>query len=89
MMTHLLSLLACYGVIGRAFPGIEDDEPLDQYKKIVSDLSRGIDDRREIMTFNHPNLIHISSSPFLCGLSNHAWFLLALAFQVLQPNALN
>jgi thymidylate synthase len=48
----------CYGVIGRAFPGIEDDEPLDQYKKIVSDLSRGIDDRREIMTFNHPNLIH-------------------------------
>jgi thymidylate synthase len=30
----------CYGVIGRAFPGIEDDEPLDQYKKIVSDLSR-------------------------------------------------
>jgi thymidylate synthase len=44
-------------VIGRAFPGIEDDEPLDQYKKIVSDLSRGIDDRREIMTFNHPNLM--------------------------------
>jgi hypothetical protein len=23
----------CYGVIGRAFPGIEDDEPLDQYQK--------------------------------------------------------
>jgi thymidylate synthase len=48
----------CYGVIGRAFPGVEGDEPMDQYKKIVTDLSRGIDDRREIMTFNHPNLIH-------------------------------
>jgi len=43
----------CYGVIGRAFPGIEDDEPLDQYQKIVTDLSKGVDDRREMMTFNH------------------------------------
>ena len=24
----------CYGVIGRAFPGVEDDEPFDQYQKI-------------------------------------------------------
>ena len=53
----------CYGVIGRAFPGIEDDEPLDQYQKIVNDLSKGIDDRREIMTFNHPNLIHRACLP--------------------------
>jgi thymidylate synthase len=53
----------CYGVIGRAFPGIEDDEPLDQYKKIVDDLASGIDDRREIMTFNHPNLIHRACLP--------------------------
>jgi thymidylate synthase len=53
----------CYGVIGRAFPGIKDDEPLDQYGKIVSDLSQGIDDRREIMTFNHPNLIHRACLP--------------------------
>jgi len=53
----------CYGVIGRAFPGIEDDEPLDQYKKIIDDLSQGIDDRREIMTFNHPNLIHRACLP--------------------------
>lgn len=53
----------CYGVIGRAFPGIKDDEPLDQYKKIVADLSSGIDDRREILTFNHPNLIHRACLP--------------------------
>ena len=53
----------CYGVIGRAFPGIEDDEPLDQYKKIVNDLSQGFDDRREILTFNHPNLIHRACLP--------------------------
>ena len=53
----------CYGVIGRAFPGIEDDMPLDQYKKIVDDLSLGIDDRREILTFNHPNLIHRACLP--------------------------
>jgi thymidylate synthase len=53
----------CYGVIGRAFPGIEGDKPLDQYQKIITDLSRGIDDRREIMTFNHPNLIHRACLP--------------------------
>ncbi len=53
----------CYGVIGRAFPGIEDDAPLDQYKKIVTDLSNGVDDRREMMTFNHPNLIHRACLP--------------------------
>lgn len=53
----------CYGVIGRAWPGIEDDEPLDLYKKIVDDLSRGVDDRREILTFNHPNLIHRACLP--------------------------
>ncbi len=53
----------CYGVIGRAFPGIEDDQPLDQYKKIIDDLSAGKDDRREILTFNHPNLIHRACLP--------------------------
>ena len=53
----------CYGVIGRAWPGIEDDEPLDLYKKIVDDLSRVVDDRREILTFNHPNLIHRACLP--------------------------
>lgn len=53
----------CYGVIGRAFPGIDDDQPLDQYKKIVDDLSAGKDDRREILTFNHPNLIHRACLP--------------------------
>lgn len=53
----------CYGVIGRAFPGIENDDSFDQYKKIVTDLSQGIDDRREIMTFHHPNLIHRACLP--------------------------
>lgn len=53
----------CYGVIGRAFPGIEQDEPLDQYRKIINDLSAGVDDRREILTFNHPNLIHRACLP--------------------------
>ncbi len=53
----------CYGVIGRAFPGIENDKPLDQYQKIIDDLSAGVDDRREIMTFNHPNLIHRACLP--------------------------
>ena len=53
----------CYGVLGRGFPGIEDDHDLDQYKKIVDDLSAGKDDRREILTFNHPNLIHRACLP--------------------------
>lgn len=53
----------CYGVIGRAFPGIENDKPLDQYKKIITDLSLGVDDRREILTFYHPNLIHRACLP--------------------------
>ncbi len=48
----------CYGVIGRAFPGIEGDGPFDQYQKIINDLTQGVDDRREILTFNHPNLVH-------------------------------
>lgn len=53
----------CYGVIGRAFPGIENDAPFDQYQKIINDLSSGVDDRREILTFNHPNLIHRACLP--------------------------
>lgn len=53
----------CYGVIGRAFPGIKGDKPLDQYQKIITDLSHGIDDRREILTFNHPNLTHRACLP--------------------------
>jgi len=53
----------CYGVIGRAFPGIENDPPFDQYRKIVEDLSADKDDRREILTFHHPNLTHRACLP--------------------------
>lgn len=53
----------CYGVLGRGFPGIGGDQPYDQYKKIVDDLSAGKDDRREILTFHHPNLIHRACLP--------------------------
>jgi len=42
-----------YGVQARKFMSPEG-KPIDQLKKIVDDLSRGIDDRREIMTFLNP-----------------------------------
>jgi len=43
----------CYGVQGRGFMD-RNGKPFDQLKKIVNDLSLGIDDRREIMTFWNP-----------------------------------
>ncbi len=42
-----------YGAQGRDWRD-PDNKPVDQLKKIVDDLSRGIDDRREIMTFYNP-----------------------------------
>lgn len=42
-----------YGVQGRQWMSPEG-KPIDQLKKIVTDLSRGIDDRRELMTFWNP-----------------------------------
>lgn len=42
-----------YGVQGRAWMK-PDGKPLDQLKKIVDDLSNGVDDRGEIMTFYNP-----------------------------------
>jgi len=42
-----------YGVQGRAWQK-PDGSTLDQLQKIVDDLSRGIDDRGEIMTFYNP-----------------------------------
>lgn len=42
-----------YGVQGRSWTNPEG-KPVDQLKKIVNDLSRGIDDRREILTFWNP-----------------------------------
>jgi thymidylate synthase len=42
-----------YGVQGRAWKR-PDGSTLDQFKKIVDDLSRGVDDRGEILTFYNP-----------------------------------
>ncbi|MFT6094855.1 MAG: thymidylate synthase [Pseudohongiellaceae bacterium] len=42
-----------YGVQGRAWKN-PDGSSLDQLKKIVDDLSRGLDDRAEILTFYNP-----------------------------------
>ena len=42
-----------YGPQGRSWMNPEG-KPIDQLAKIVSDLSKGIDDRREIMTFWNP-----------------------------------
>ncbi|BDY03731.1 thymidylate synthase [Ferrimonas sp. YFM] len=42
-----------YGVQGRAWRK-HDGTPLDQLAKIVDDLSRGVDDRGEILTFYNP-----------------------------------
>ncbi len=43
----------CYGVQGRGWRNPEGRK-IDQLRKIVGDLSRGVDDRREIMTFYNP-----------------------------------
>ena len=43
----------CYGAQGRGFMD-RDGKPFDQLKKIVNNLSKGIDDRREILTFWNP-----------------------------------
>lgn len=47
-----------YGVQGRAWQTPEG-RPLDQLKKIVDNLSQGIDDRGEIMTFYNPGEFHL------------------------------
>ncbi|GAB6908694.1 Thymidylate synthase [Desulfosarcina cetonica] len=43
----------CYGVQGRGWRNPEGQE-IDQLRKVVDHLSKGIDDRREIMTFYNP-----------------------------------
>ena len=47
-----------YGVQGRAWAK-PDGGTIDQLKKIVDNLSRGIDDRGEIMTFYNPGEFHM------------------------------
>ena len=43
----------CYGVQGRGWRNPEGSQ-IDQLRKLVDDLSKGIDNRREIMTFYNP-----------------------------------
>lgn len=47
-----------YGVQGRSW-ATPDGKHIDQLKKIVDDLSRGIDDRGEILTFYNPGEFHM------------------------------
>jgi len=48
----------CYGVIGRAALR-PDGSTVDQLRKLVDNLSKGIDDRGEIMTFYSPGELHL------------------------------
>lgn len=43
----------CYGAQGRRFMD-RDGKPFDQLEKIINNLSKGYDDRREIITFWNP-----------------------------------
>jgi len=43
----------CYGAQGRRFRD-RDGQPFDQLQKIINNLSKGYDDRREILTFWNP-----------------------------------
>jgi len=47
-----------YGVQGRAWKNSQGDS-IDQLRKIVDNLSRGIDDRGEILTFYNPGEFHM------------------------------
>lgn len=47
-----------YGVQGRNWMNNEG-KPFDQLKKIIDDLSRGVDDRGEIMSFWNPGELHM------------------------------
>jgi len=47
-----------YGVQGRSW-ATTDGRHIDQLRKIVNDLSQGIDDRGEILTFYNPGEFHM------------------------------
>lgn len=47
-----------YGKVARNFPK-PDGGSLDLLKKIVNDLTAGVDDRGEILTFYHPGVFHM------------------------------
>ncbi|MDG2293729.1 MAG: thymidylate synthase, partial [Methylophilaceae bacterium] len=47
-----------YGKVARNFPK-PDGGSIDLLEKIVDDLTKGIDDRGEILTFYHPGVFHM------------------------------
>ena len=47
-----------YGAVARNFPK-PDGGSIDLLKKIVDDLTKGVDDRGEILTFYHPGVFHM------------------------------
>ncbi len=47
-----------YGKVGRNFPK-PDGGTVDLLRNIIDDLSKGIDDRGEILTFYHPGTFHM------------------------------
>lgn len=49
----------CYGAIGRHFPK-PDGGHIDLLKQIVDDLTRGVDNRGEVLTFYHPGAFHMA-----------------------------
>lgn len=49
----------CYGAIGRAYPK-PDGGHIDLLKQIIDDLTKGVDNRGEILTFYHPGAFHMA-----------------------------
>ena len=50
----------CYGAIGRNFPTADNSGKIDLLKNIIDDLSKGVDNRGEILTFYHPGAFHMA-----------------------------
>lgn len=62
-----------YGVQGRAWAK-PDGGHIDQLKKIVDDLSRGVDDRGEILNFYNPGEFHMGVCALACtAIIFHCW----------------
>ena len=54
-----------YGKVARNFPK-PDGGSIDLLEKIVDDLTKGIDDRGEILTFYHPGVFHMGCLRHVC-----------------------
>ncbi|MCB5162689.1 thymidylate synthase [Marinomonas algarum] len=50
----------CYGAIGRNFPKADNSGKIDLLRQIIDDLTRGVDNRGEILTFYHPGAFHMA-----------------------------